>query len=103
MATKAQLFRSETERSHERKPAAKRVVKARRVIDPKHTDTRNVTKWGDKMVGAALEDSMSGRPSRKSSRKSAHGGRNDTELMRTARAKSQTPKARASRAKVARR
>lgn len=103
MATKAQLFRSETERSHETKPAAKRVVKARRVIDARHTDTRNVTKWGDKMVGMALEDSMSGRPSRKSSRKSAHGGRNDTELMRTARAKSQTPKARASRAKVARR
>lgn len=72
-------------------------------LDPGHTDTRNVTKRGDKRSSVALEDSTSGRPSRKSTRKSAHGGRNDTELMRTARAKSQTPKARAQRAQVARR
>ncbi len=100
MATKAQQFRSEMQRTHQKAPAVK---KAQRVIDPKHTDTRNVTKWGDKQVGMALEDSMSGRPSRKSSRKSANGGRNDTQIMRAARAKSQTPKARAGRAKVARR
>lgn len=99
MATKAQQFRHEQERS-----GVKQAKHAKKVhhLDPLHTDTRNVTKRGDKQVGMALEDSLSGRPSRKSSRKSAHGGRNDTELMRTARAASQTPKARALRAKVAR-
>lgn len=104
MATKAQQFRSETERTG--KPKAKAVAKAKktlRPVDPQHTDTRNVTKWGDKQESAALEDSMSGRPSRKSTRKSAHGGRNDTQLLKAAQARSQTPKARATRAKTARR
>lgn len=100
MATKAQQFRSQAQRTSKKVAAP---VKAKRVIDPKHTDTRNVTKWGDKQVGMALEDSMSGRPSRKSSRKSAHGGRNDTQIMRAAKARSQTPKAQAGRAKAARR
>lgn len=100
MATKAQQFRAEAQRTGAGKKA---LVKPRRVVDPMHTDTRNVTKRGDKQVGMALEDSMSGRPSRKSSRKSAHGGRNDTQIMRAARAKSQTPKARATRASLARR
>jgi hypothetical protein len=100
MATKAELFRYEQQRSGAKK--SKQVKKVHH-LDPGHTDTRNVTKRGDKRSSVALEDSTSGRPSRKSTRKSAHGGRNDTELMRTARAKSQTPKARAQRAQVARR
>lgn len=99
MATKAQNFRAAQQRTrHE--PATPK--KARRLIDPLHTDTRNVTKRQDKEAGMVLEDSMSGRPSRKSSRKSARHGRADTQLMRTARSKSQTPKARAQRAQVAR-
>lgn len=100
MATKAQQFRYEQERSGAKKS---KKVKKEHHLDPAHTDSRNVTKRGDKQVGVALEDSMSGRPSRKSTRPSSHHGRNDTELMRTARAKSQTPKARAMRAKAARR
>lgn len=100
MSTRAQDFRSEQQRQRHQAPKA---VKPHRVVDPLHTDTRNVTKRGDKKVGMALEDSMSGRPSRVSSRKSSHHGRSDTELMRTARTKSLTPKARANRAKVARR
>ncbi|MCA3016454.1 MAG: hypothetical protein INH41_29070 [Myxococcaceae bacterium] len=99
MATKAEQFRAAQERSGEKKPKQVKKVKH---LDPAHTDTRNVTLRGDKGPSMALEDSMSGRPSRKSTRPSAHGGRNDTALMRTARAKSQTPKARALRAKAAR-
>ncbi len=99
MATKAQQFRNEQERSGVKK--AKKVKKLHH-LDPAHTMTRNVTKRKDKESGAALEDSMSGRPSRKSTRASAHGGRNDTAIMRAAKEKSQTPKARAARAKVAR-
>ncbi|MFZ5442915.1 MAG: hypothetical protein ACOZQL_23115 [Myxococcota bacterium] len=99
MSTRAQDFRNEQQRQRHLAPKA---VKPRRVVDPLHTDTRNVTKRGDKKVGMALEDSMSGRPSRVSSRPSSHHGRSDTELMKTARMKSMSPKARASRAKVAR-
>jgi hypothetical protein len=99
MATKAQQFRHEAQRE-----GVKKTKKTKKVhhLDPAHTDTRNVLKRKDKESGPALEDSMSGRPSRKSTRPSANGGRNDAVLMRTARAKSQTPKAVASRAKVAR-
>lgn len=100
MATKAELFRYEQQRSG---PKKARQAKKAHHLDPGHTDTRNVTKRGDKGPSVALEDSTSGRPSRKSTRASSHHGRNDTELMRTARAKSQTPKARAQRAQVARR
>ncbi|MBL8910744.1 MAG: hypothetical protein JNM17_08590 [Archangium sp.] len=99
MATKAQLFRSETQR----KGGGVRKSKKTRTIDPRHTDTRNLSTRKDKQVGMALEDSESGRPSRKSTRASAHHGRNDTQLMKAAREASQTSKARAGRAQVARR
>jgi len=100
MATKAQQFRHEQERSG---PKKAKQPKKEHHLDPAHTDSRNVTKRGDKRAGAALEDSMSGRPSRKSSRKSANHGRNDTELMHAASMASYAPRARALRAKTARR
>ncbi len=99
MSTKAQQFRAAQEQTH---AAKTKVKKPKRVIDPQHTQTRNETVRGDKKVGMALEDSASGRPSRKSTRASLHHGRADTALMRTALAKSQTPKARAQRAQVER-
>lgn len=99
MATKAQDFR----RQAQRKGGGTKQAPRARVHDPRHTDTRNVTVRGDKAVGMALEDSASGRPSRKSTRPSAHGGRNDVQLMKTAREASQTSRARAERAQVARR
>jgi len=99
MATKAQLYRYEQQRAGPKKTkVAKKVDKN----DPAHTMTRNLTKRGDKNVGMALEDSMSGRPSRKSSRASSHHGRNDTQIMKAARDASQSPKARAKRAQIAR-
>lgn len=100
MATKAELYRYDQQRAGPKK--VKRPTKLH-TRDPKHTDTRHLTKRGDKKVGMALEDSTSGKPSRLSTRPSSNHGRNDTELMRTARAKSMSPKARAQRAKVARR
>jgi hypothetical protein len=100
MSTRAQDFKAATQRTHHLAPTVK---KPRRVIDPKHTDTRNVTVRADKAVGMALEDSMSGRPSRKSSRKSAHHGRSDTQIMKAKRDQSQTSGARAARAQVSRR
>jgi hypothetical protein len=100
MATKAQHFRHEQERLGLKKT---KQAKKEHHLDPAHTDSRNVTKRGDKQVGMALEDSLSGRPSRKSSRKSSHGGRNDVELGRAARSASQSPKAQAARAKASRR
>ncbi len=100
MSTKAQDFKAAQQRTGAKKAVP---AKSRRVVDPGHTDTRNVTKRGDKQVGMALEDSESGRPSRKSTRASAHHGRADTGIMRAVRARSQTAKARAQRAEAARR
>lgn len=100
MATKAELFRAESQRTKHKPPQAK---KHPRSYDPHHTDTRNITKRVDKKDGPVLEDSMSGKPSRRSTRRSSHHGRTDTQIMRAARAKSQTPKARAQRAQAARR
>ncbi len=99
MATKAELFRAESQRTKHLPPKAKKPL---RRVDPRHTDSRNDRVRSDKAVGVVLEDSMSGTPSRKSTRKSSHHGRADTQIMRAARAKSQTPKARALRAKVQR-
>lgn len=100
MATKAEQFRAESQRTRHEAP---KVKKPQRIIDPLHTDTRNVTKRADKATSMALEDSMSGKPSRKSTRTSSHHGRADTQIMKAALARSQTPKARALRSKVARR
>lgn len=97
MSTKAQNFKTEAERTHAKVKVAKR---PKRVVDLSHSETRNVTKRGDKAVGMAMEDSVSkngkpARPSRKSTRASANHGRSDTTLMRTAREKTFTPRARA--------
>ena len=99
MATKAEQFRYEQERSGPKR--SKKILKEHH-LDPAHTMTRNITKRGDKNAGAALEDSMSGKPSRKSTRPSARHGRTDTKLMRAAKERSASPKAVAIRAKSAR-
>lgn len=99
MATRAQNFRAQEQRKRHEAPKAK---KPRRVVDPQHTDTRNVTKRAAKNANMALEDSMSGRPSRKSTRASLHHGRPDELIMRAHTAKTFSPKARAQRAQVER-
>ena len=99
MATKAEQFRYEQERSGVKR--SKKPVKVHH-LDPAHTMTRNVTLRGDKYPSAALEDSMSGKPSRKSTRGSSHHGRTDTKLQRAAQQRASSPKAIATRAKSAR-
>lgn len=100
MATRAEQHRYEQERAGPK--LARKEPKAHH-LDPAHTMTRNVTRWGDKNASAALEDSMSGRPSRKSTRASSRHGRTDTKLMHAARQRASSPAAVASRAKSARR
>ncbi len=100
MATKAERFKAESQRTRHESP---KVKKPRRIIDPLHTDTRNVTKRADKISSVVLEDSTSGTPSRKSTRKGVLGGRNDQQLMLAQRGKTTSPKARALRAQVSRR
>ena len=100
MATRAELFRAEQQRQGpKRAPALKQ---ADRQHEPGHTMSRNVSKKGDRRPGAALEDSASGRPSRKSTRPSSHHGRTDTALMKVARDASLPPTARATRSKAER-
>jgi hypothetical protein len=99
MATKAERFRAESQRTKHKAPKAR---KTRKIIDPLHTDTRNLTKRVGKREGPVLEDSMSGRPSRKSTRTSSHHGRSDTKLMRTAQLRALSPKSTAARARAAR-
>lgn len=98
MATKAQNFRAQEQQKRHEPPKPK---KHRGPYDPQHTDTRNVNNRTARNAGMALEDSESGRPSRKSTRASIHHGRPDELLMRTHTAQTFTPKARAQRSKVA--
>jgi hypothetical protein len=100
MATRAQNFRAAEQRSQQR-PAPKR-PKSKGPSDPAHTATRNVAKRTEKNAQMKLEDSMSGRPSRKSTRRSLHHGRPDEQLQRVAREATHAPRSRALRAQVAR-
>lgn len=97
MATKAQRFRAQEQQKRHEAPAPE---KHRGPHDPEHTDTRNVNQRTGRNPGMALEDSESGRPSRKSTRAAIHHGRSDQLLMRTKTAKTFTPRARAQRAQV---
>ncbi|MBL8955094.1 MAG: hypothetical protein JNK82_30235 [Myxococcaceae bacterium] len=92
MATKAQLFRYETERSHPKQaPRTPRPPKRRSTPDG---GARNVSLRAGKKAAVATEASLSGRPSRKSSRPSAHHGKNSTVLEYAARLRSMSPTAR---------
>jgi len=112
MATKAEKFRSTTERSGAKKPKAPR--KPRRDVDvdtakPKTSATdrkaggtstaaRNRSKKAAGKASSALEDSVPGkRPSRKSTRKSANRSKPDTNLALRATRKTTSAKARARR------
>lgn len=105
MATKAERFKAETERSGKKKsPQPKRRVteksapakKAGRRTDEKdHTGTRNVSKSAAKKAEVVLEDSESGRPSRKSTRKSANRGKQASNLERRAIRTARSPATRA--------
>ena len=97
MATKAELFRYQAERSGPKRPKAppKRprnspvdtalpgVSASDRKVGPRSTATRNASSRAARSAPYRLEDSRTGRPSRKSTRRSANRLKND----RKARAK----------------
>lgn len=112
MATKAETFRSKTARSGPKKPkkparprrdtpvdTAKPGVSAtdRKAGKGGSTADRNRSKKAAGKAGAALEGSATGRPSRKSTRKSANRSKRDSNLARRATRKTTSPKARARR------
>ncbi len=107
MATKAERFKSETQRSGPKKPPQpKRRVKkdappdeaeGRRVEDAATTAKRNVSKRAAKKAEVALEDSATGRPSRKSTRGSANRGKIASSLERRTQRKVSSPKARSTK------
>lgn len=92
MATKAELFRYETERSRpKRAPAPARKAKRRRTDD---AGAKNFSARAEKHAQVATEESHSGKPSRKASRPSHNHGKNNTVLEYTARMRSASPQTR---------
>lgn len=92
MATKAQQFRYEAERSKPKRQAApKRAPKRRSTLD---AGALNITQRGAKQTSVVTEASLSGKRSRKSTRASSHHGKNSTALEYAARMKSQSPQRR---------
>jgi hypothetical protein len=84
MATKAQRFRYEAERSNTPKKAP-RPAPAKKRRTTNDDGARNLSLRADKKATVVTEESRSGRPSRKSGRPSAHHGKNSTVLEYVAR------------------
>jgi hypothetical protein len=108
---KAEEFRRETLRPRPKKAKAKKKkpVTANTALpgvsatDKKrgagHTLTRNRSQHADRKASFALEDSATGRPSRKSSRASANRTKTDNNLRRRQTRRAQSPESRAARGK----
>ena len=92
MATKAELFRHEAERTGPKK--APRPVHLRRRTATTEGGARNLSLAAGKKATVTTEESQSGHPSRKSGRTSAHRGKNSTVLEYVARVRSAEPQAR---------
>jgi hypothetical protein len=89
MATKAELYRYEAQRGGAKKPPQKRRTFKRQ--DTNDAGARNLSRRAEGKARVTIEESLSGRPSRKSSRPSEHKGKNSTVLEYAARMKSQRP------------
>jgi len=114
MATKAQSFRSQQQREAN-PPKAKKPRPPRRdlVVDTSKpgvsatdrkaghgsTLTRNLSKSAEKKGGARLEDSATGKPSRKSTRKSTGRVKRSASLQQKAVRAAHSPKSRAAKAR----
>ncbi len=86
-------------------PAKKATAKkaepaARRVEGSEHTAERNVSKHAGRKAPTALEDSETGKPSRRSTRASKNRGLPSDNLQRRAKNKAATPEARAAKARA---
>ncbi len=114
MSTKAERFRHATERSgpkQTKKPARPRrntpvdtaqpgVSATDRRAGASSTATRNRSKRAARKASFALEDSTTGRPSRKSTRKSANRAKPDSNLKRRQTRATRSPEARAAKSKA---
>jgi len=114
VATKAQRFKHESERSGPKR--APKPTRVKRVQGPDtslpgvsatdrrsgggHTAARNPSERAGRKASVTLEDSTSGRPSRKSTRASKNRGKSSEALQRKAQSQAQTPESRARRARA---
>jgi hypothetical protein len=117
MATRAEVFRAQ--RAREANPSKAKRVRQRRdeLVDTaqpgvsatsrkaggQSTADRNRSSRAKGKGGARLEDSASGKPSRKSTRKSEGHVKRTANLQRRAIRRTSAPKARAERAKISKR
>jgi hypothetical protein len=115
MSTKAQAFKVKQQRNA-KPPKLKRATRPRRddpvdtaedgvsATDRKvgdgSTAVRNLSKRSARKGGAVLEDSATGEPSRKSTRRSKGGGKRTSNLQLRATRKARSPKTRAIKAKA---
>lgn len=115
MATKAQAFKSQRQREA-KPPKKKRAPRPRRdfPVDTAQpgvsasdrragsgsSGSRNVSKRAGKKGGAALENSATGKPSRKSTRKASGRIKRTSNLQRKAIRKTSSPKQRSAKAKA---
>lgn len=113
MATRAEKFRSEQARAGAPKPKRPRRPRRDTIVDTSKpgvsatdrkvgagsTATRNRSKRAAKKGGAALEDSATGRPSRKSSRRSTGRAKRESNLARRTKRATTSATARARREK----
>lgn len=82
------------------KPKAASTVKPRRVrASAEHTESRNESAHADKKASFKLEDSQTGRPSRKSTRGSSNRAKADSNLKRRQTRATTSAKSRARRGK----
>ena len=88
MATKAERFRYEPERS--KPPRAKKPAPAKKRRDTADAGARNLKKSAGKKAAVVTEESRSGKRSRKSTRPASHHGKNSTMLEYAERLQSQT-------------
>ncbi|MCA9602317.1 MAG: hypothetical protein R3A78_12090 [Polyangiales bacterium] len=84
-------------RNKEVDTAAVGVSATDRKVGKKHTADRNRSKSAARKGGAVLEDSQTGKPSRKSTRKSEGHVKRSSNLQRRAVRKTHSPQARAAR------
>jgi len=113
MATKAERYRAEQERSGPKKTAKRRrrrntpletakpgVSATDRTAGAVSTAARNRSKHAAKKATYALEDSATGRPSRRSSRRAANRAKPGSNLTRQKQREIRSPEAQAERAKA---
>jgi hypothetical protein len=89
MATKAERFHYNQERSNQPKKGPAR--HGRKQVSGPDAGARNISQRAERMARVVTEESLSGKPSRKSTRSSQHRGKNSTMLERVSRMRSETP------------